>query len=207
MARRLREDFAGNVVHVYNRGGCRRVIFKDDLDRVTYLAILGRVAKRCGWRVLGYCLMDNHMHLVIETPEANLAYGMQRLHGTYVQTFNARHGEDGPLFKGRYKSKRVRDDAQLCTVVRYVVRNPVEARMHPRPGGYPWSSHDAIASDGAPEWLDRDRLLELFSGNGGDPLARYLKFVEGSAPIDEGAAPQSEDADATAARVRAGPGP
>ncbi len=177
MPRPHREEMPGGVFHIFNRGNNRRTIFYDDVDRVSYLATIGRVVERTGWNCLSYCLMDNHVHLIVETPEPNLGYGMQRLHGAYVQTFNARHGEDGPLFRGRYKLERIKDDSQLWTAVRYVVMNPVEAKMRRQPEGYAWSSHDAITSGQAPEWLNRERLLELFSGSGGDPLRRYLDFI------------------------------
>jgi REP element-mobilizing transposase RayT len=181
MPRPQRQEVAGGVFHVFNRGCNRREIFKDDVDRWTYLANLARVREATGWHPLAYCLMDNHVHLVIETPEPNLGDGMRLLHGRYVQTFNERHGEDGPLFRGRFKSKRIKDDAQLLTVVRYVVQNPREALMHPGVSGFAWSSHDATVSAASTPWLNSGRLLEYFGASGGDPLRRYIDFVDGDA--------------------------
>src|SRR3954453_14176723 len=88
MPRSLRPELAGGIHHVYARGACRQPIFLDDLDRRRYLATVARVVQRMSWRCLSYCLMGNHMHLLIETPQPNLGRGMQRLHGTYAQGFN-----------------------------------------------------------------------------------------------------------------------
>jgi putative transposase len=177
--RKPREEIPGGVHHVYARGNDRRLIYLDDADRWTYLALLGRVGRRMRWRVLAYCLMDNHVHLLVETPEANLGAGMQRLHGAYAQIFNARHGRDGHVFQGRFNAVPARDDGQLWLAAAYIARNPVAAGLTSRPDGWTWSSHGALASDGgAPGWLDHDRLLAYFGGLGGDPAARYAEAVE-----------------------------
>ena len=99
MPRRPREELADAIHHVYARGNDRRAIYLDDGDRAAYLAMLGRVVVMKGWRCLAYCLMDNHVHLLIETPEPNLGSGMQRLHGLYAQSHNERHGRSGHLFQ------------------------------------------------------------------------------------------------------------
>jgi REP element-mobilizing transposase RayT len=88
------------IFHVYARGNDRQAIYRDDGDRATYLRLLERVVRRQEWRVLAFCLMDNHVHLLVQTPHADLGRGMQRLHGHYAQTFNARHGRVGHLFQG-----------------------------------------------------------------------------------------------------------
>src|SRR6476659_7057647 len=109
MARKLREEVAGGVQHVYARGNNRERVFFDYADRHCYLGILDRTVARTGWRCLAYWLMDNHVHLIVETPEPNLAPGMQRLHGEYAQMLNERHGRVGHVFQGRYGSVPVRD--------------------------------------------------------------------------------------------------
>jgi REP element-mobilizing transposase RayT len=177
MPRKPREDVAGAIHHVWARGVRRHEIYADDFDRLRYLVMLGRVVVRQGWRCLAYCLMGNHVHLVLETPEANLASGMQRLHGDYAVSFNQRHGLSGHVFQGRYGSERAIDDAQLWSQLRYVPRNPVEAGLCSRPQEWRWSSHRAVVEGGGPAWLDVARTVELFSGAGGDPLERYVEFV------------------------------
>jgi REP element-mobilizing transposase RayT len=179
MPRKPREEEAGAVHHVYARGAKQAVIYRDDEDRSRYLAMLGRAVVDQGLRCLSYCLMDNHVHLVIETPRANLGVGMHRAHGPFAQSFNRRHGTSGHVFQGRYNAKRVRSDAQFWTLAAYVARNPVAAGLCERPEQWRWSSHAATLGVGgvAPAWLDVGRTLELFSSAGGDPRERYAAFV------------------------------
>lgn len=167
---------AGAIQHVYARGNDRQVIYRDDLDRRRYLAMLGSVVALKDWRCLAYCLMDNHAHLLIETPQPNLASGMQRLHGRYALFHNARYDRVGHLFQGRYGSVRMRSDAQLWTVARYIARNPVKAGFCEHPDEWPWSSHAATLGSGAPPWLDVGRLLSYID-SGGDPTERYAELA------------------------------
>ena len=165
---------------MYARGNRRQAIFLDDDDRERYLALLGRVVDKRLWRCLGYCLMGNHIHLLVETREPNLAAGMQYLHGVFAQGFNERHGYSGHLFEGRYGCTRITSDAQLLQTARYLARNPLEAGMCRRAQDYAWSSHAHVLEGGseAPAWLDRARLLAFFAADGGDPLHRYRTFVD-----------------------------
>jgi putative transposase len=179
MPRKPREDVEGAVHHVYARGNDRRRIYYDDVDREMYLSMLGRVVVRSRWRCLAYCLMDNHVHLLIETPRANLGAGMQRLHGLYAQTHNERHGRSGHLFQGRYGAVRMISDGQLCTAAAYIARNPVEAGICDRPGQWRWSSHVAVLGRASRSWLDVERLLEYFGAMGGDPRRRYCDLAAG----------------------------
>jgi putative transposase len=164
---------------VFARGVDRQAIFRDDDDRQLYLRELARVVGECGWRCLGFCLMNNHLHLLIETPEPNIAKGMQLLHGRYARKFNDRHGRVGHLFQGRYGSKLIADDAQLWTAAAYLALNPVAARFCVQPEDWPWSSHALIVRDRAPKWLDRARLMELFGVFGGSAEQRYEVWVDG----------------------------
>lgn len=155
----------------------RQPIFLDDLDRQRYLMTLARVTARMGWRCLSYCLMGNHMHLLVETPQPNLGRGMQLLHGSYAQSFNRRHEASGHVFGGRFKSTSVTTDPQLWVTVAYVVRNPVAAGLCRAPELWRWSSHTAVCNGIYPLWLDVPRLLSYFGQTGGDPLQRYREFV------------------------------
>ena len=180
MPRKPREEVAGGIQHVYARGNNKALLFHDNIDREGYLWLLGKVVVRQEWRCLSYCLMDNHMHLLVETPEPNLGNGMQRLHGDFGRGFNRRHARSGHVFQGRYGSKLVRNDEQLWTVAGYIAANPVEAGLCATPQEWPWSSHAcAVGALPAPAWLDLERLYERFESWGGDPRERYLDAVAG----------------------------
>ncbi|HMJ35933.1 MAG TPA: transposase [Baekduia sp.] len=180
MARKLRDELEGGVHHVYARGNDGCDIYVDDVDRARYLTELARAVLLQGWRCLAYCLMSNHVHLLVETPSANLGDGMRRLHGDYARGFNQRHDRRGHLFQGRFGSVLVRDDAQLWAAAAYVAVNPVEAGLCRRPEQWPWSSHAATVASARmapPPWLDVARLLWHFGAAGGDPVQRYVTYV------------------------------
>jgi putative transposase len=178
MARKPREQIEGGMYHVYARGNRKADIFRDDVDYRSYLRLLERTVRRHRWSCLGYCLMPNHVHLLVATLEANLARGMQQLHGPYAQAFNARHGEVGHVFQGRYGAVRITDDRQLLTTVGYVAVNPVVGGLCAGVDRWPWSSHRAIAEGGRPGIVDRDRLFACLEGwSGGEGKARYDELV------------------------------
>jgi REP element-mobilizing transposase RayT len=177
MGKPRNENPEGGVVHVYARGNDRCVIFRDDADRELYLRLLAKVREKGRWKVLSYCLMDNHLHMVIETSEGNLGWGMQWLHSQYARAFNRRHGRSGHLFQGRYGSTTIEDDGHLCMTLRYVALNPVKARMCRRPEDWPWSScARTLRGEGSP-CVDVERVLESFDWLGGDRRRRYADMV------------------------------
>jgi putative transposase len=179
MPRKPREEVEDGIHHVFARGNDRQLIYWDDEDRELYLKLAAEVVGRKGWHCFGYCLMDNHVHLLVQTPEANLGAGMQRLHGNYALLFNRRHGRVGHMFQGRFKSERVLDDRQFWTVARYIARNPVEAGLCRMAHEWKWSSHRGLVDGTAPEWVDRGRLLERFGTMGGEPERVYRELVDG----------------------------
>ena len=171
------------MYHVWARGNNRRSIYRDDEDRVVYLRLLGGVVVANRWRCFAYCLMDNHLHLVVETPGPNLGTGMRALHSLYASHFNERHGCCGHVFQGRFGSRVIVSDEQLWHTLAYVVRNPVEAGLCAAPDEWPWSSHVAMANGGAPAWLDVAGALGSLAGLGGDPRRHYLELTTaGAAP-------------------------
>lgn len=176
MARKPREEVVDGIFHVYARGNNKGLIYQDEVDRQTYLQALAATVERCRWRLLAFCLMDNHLHLLIETPHANLGVGMQRLQSDYAQQFNQRHGRSGHVFQGRYGSVRAQTDEQLLGAAAYIAMNPVEAGLCNEPEDWPWGSHRAIIRGGGPRWLDVDRLLEHFAGVGRDPRRTYAEM-------------------------------
>jgi len=178
MARPLRLAFPHAVYHVTSRGNARQKIYLGTSDRERFLSILAHAVSRYGWLCHAYCLMDNHYHLVLETPKANLSPGMRHLNGLYTQAFNRRHGRIGHLFQGRYQAIVVEKDRYLLELCRYVVLNPVRAKTVKRPGAWPWSSYQATAGQvTAPAFLTVDWLLGQFGRRVRPAQAGYRQFV------------------------------
>src|SRR3989475_12435201 len=166
VARKLRVQYPGAIYHLMNRGDRREPIFKDDADRARFLETLGQCCVKTGWQVHAWCLMNNHFHLVMETPKANLVAGMKWFLGTYTGRFNRRHKLFGHLFSGRYKSLVVDGSGKgyLRTVCDYVHLNPVRAKMLSREAplrSYRWSSYpwDVAGPGKRPAWLRVDRVF------------------------------------------------
>ena len=190
MSRPLRIEYEGAVYHVTARGNARQTIFSDAEDRERFLSLLAREIGQQGWLCHAYCLMDNHYHLLIETPEANLSKGMRRLNGTYSQRYNARHGRVGHLLQGRYKSILVEKESYLLELCRYIVNNPVAAGMTKSPADYPWSSYPATAGLATcPPWLKTDWVLAQFSSDNDAAVKSYTDFVSRA---NESCSPWSE---------------
>lgn len=165
MARPLRIEFPGAVYHVTARGDRREPIYMDDEDRSLHLGLIGKALMRFDARALAYCLMGNHVHLVLQTQQPNLSRIMRHINGVYTQAYNRRHGVVGHLFQGRYHAILVDSDAYLLALCRYVERNPVAAGLVAEVGQWPWSSHLAHASQvAAPMWLDSDTVYAQLLG-------------------------------------------
>ena len=157
MSRPLRLELAGGLYHVTSRGDGRENIYLDDGDREVWLETFGNVCARFNWVCHAWCQMSNHYHVVVETPEANLAQGMRQLNGVYTQRFNRKHGRVGHVFQGRYKAILVERDSYLLELARYVVLNPLRAGTVARLEDWTWSSY--LASCGrtsSPAWLQSD---------------------------------------------------
>jgi putative transposase len=177
MARRARNETEPGLFHVYARGVERRTIFGDDDDRRLYLSLLEGVVDKFRWHCLAYCLMPNHVHLLIETTEPNLGRGMHMLHGLYAQAFNQRWARVGHLFQDRFGSRVVHDEVQLAVVLAYVAVNPVAAGLCADPADWPWSSHRALVAGTWERVVDVARLAEHLAPFG-ELQASYRTFVE-----------------------------
>ena len=187
MARPLRIEFAGAVYHVTSRGNGRQRIFHDDQDNRSFLELLEKTIERFHWSCHAFCLMENHFHLMIETPEANLSRGMHHLNASFCQAHNKRHDTVGHLFQGRFKSIVVDRESYLLELARYVVLNPVRAGMVTGPEDWPWSSYRATAglplspaAATASGFLSTTWLLAQFGGPDTTEAAarkRYRDFV------------------------------
>jgi REP element-mobilizing transposase RayT len=190
MARPLRIEYPGAVYHVTSRGNARQDIVADDRDRAQFVTLLAHVIDRFGWLCHAYCLMDNHYHLLVETPQPNLSLGMRQLNGRYTQAFNRRHRRVGHLFQGRFTAILVEKEAHLLELCRYVVLNPVRAKLVTHPRHWAWSSYRGTAGElTGPVWLSTDWILAQFGKRRGEAQFRYRKFVaegrEGPRPWDQ----------------------
>ena len=178
MARPLRIEFAGALYHVTSRGDGQEDIYVVDKDREVWLQILGQVCERFNWVTHAYCQMGNHYHLLVETPDGNLGRGMRQLNGVYTQRFNQMHSRVGHVFQGRYKAILVQKEAYLLELSRYVVLNPVRARMVRTARDWGWSNYRATAGmTTAPKWLETDWILAAFADGLHEAQAAYCRFV------------------------------
>lgn len=182
MPRQIRIEFPGAIYHVLDRGDRREDIFQDDVDRQDFLKTLAEACLKTDWQVHAYCLMRNHFHLVVETPQANLVAGMSWLLSTYTLRLNHRHKLCGHVFSGRYKALVVEGSGNgyLRTVCDYVHLNPVRARLlsaSERLLAYPWSSlvWYLAAREHRPAWMRVDRVLGEH-GLGKDTAANRQEF-------------------------------
>lgn len=179
MARPLRIEYAGALYHITARGNARGDIYQDDRDREYFLALLHQACDRHGWLCHAYCLMSNHYHLLVETTQPTLSKGMKYLNGTYTQFFNHRHRRVGHLWQGRFKAILVESDAYLLELARYIVLNPVRARMVRSADEWPWSSYRATAGMVEPHpCVTVDCVLSGFDGQKKVACERYIAFVK-----------------------------
>lgn len=178
MSRPLRIEYPGAWYHVMNRGRRKEDIFLDQDDYSQFLEVLKEASRMWNLRVSAYCLMSNHYHLLIQTPDGNLSRCMRHINGVYTQRFNRKHELDGQLFRGRYKAVLVEEDEHLIELLRYIHRNPIRANMVDDPEDYKWSSHRDYLDLTQTQWLYRDNLLNMFSASPKRAHAAYRDFVQ-----------------------------
>lgn len=177
MTRPLRLEFNGAIYHVTSRGNARQAIFINEEDFADFLGVLASVVKRYHFLLHAYCLMDNHYHLLIETPEGNLSKGMRQLNGLYAQRFNQKHQRVGHLMQGRYQAILVDKDNYLLELCRYIVLNPLRAGIVKDPKDYRWSSYQATAGYSNTPGLSIDWILSQFGGEQKKAIRQYQAFV------------------------------
>lgn len=179
LARPLRLEIPGALWHVTSRGNEQRNIVRNDSDRHDFVRLLAEVVREYHWLLHAWVLMDNHYHLLIETPEATLSDGVKWLNQNYVQRFNRRYRRAGHLFQGRFKGILVEREGHLLELLRYVVLNPVRCGIARFAADYRWSSYRATAGlITPPSWLTIAWTLERFGG--GDRASAqeaYRQFV------------------------------
>ena len=174
MARPLRVEYAGAFYHVIARGNNRENLFKNEQDRLKFIEYLEKAVERFSIIIHTYCLMRNHYHLLVETPDANLSKAMQWVNVSYATYFNIKRRRHGHLFQGRFNA-----DAYLKHLSRYIHLNPVRAKMVSSPAAYQWSSYGAfMGKQKAPQFVETDWLLSNFGKNKKEAQKNYQVFVE-----------------------------
>jgi len=177
MTRPLRIEFNGALYHITSRGNARQAIFLDREDFTGFLRILGSVVRRYHLLLHAYCLMENHYHLLVETPDGNLSKGMRQLNGLYAQYFNRKHRRVGHLLQGRYKALLVDKENYLLELCRYIVLNPVRAGIVKDPKEYRWSSYLATSANERIPGLFTEWILSQFGADKEEAFRLYQAFV------------------------------
>jgi REP-associated tyrosine transposase len=178
MPRRPRQELAGAVHHVIGKTGAGRLLFYDDADRQRYLQLLSREVRERKWSVLTFCLMTNHVHLLICTPEPDLGLGIKRAHEDFARSVNHLRELDGHVFGSRFYNDIVRTDRHLVGCLRYIARNPVRhgACRHPR--DWRWSAHRALAGqEPGPSFLDIDSAYRHLANDRDAARVEYQRLV------------------------------
>jgi putative transposase len=165
MARPLRVLYEGAYYHVMNRGRSRRPIFYDDKDYMNIISIIKGAMEHCNANIVAYCMMKNHYHLILHTPDANLSQCMRQINGVYTQIFNRRYNKDGSLFRGRYKAIIVQEEKYLMRLIRYVHLNPTNGQHGRKCQEYPWSSYGHYLKDEENTWLKYQGALAQITGD------------------------------------------
>ncbi len=178
MPRPLRIEYENAYYHVMNRGRGRQHIFHGDDYFSAFLSTLEQAHQRFGLQILSYCLMSNHYHLLVKTPEANLGRAMRHINGQYTQMYNRLRNKDGSLFRGRYKAILVEQDSYQLQVSRYIHRNPIDAKMIEQLEDYRWSSYPSyVRKQPTPDWLFQSEIYQQLAVKSRQ-RERYRAFVE-----------------------------
>jgi putative transposase len=180
MARPLRIEYPNALYHVISRGNAGGDIYRNNTDRLKHLEWLRKTLILHNVICHAYCLMGNHYHLVIETPDKNLSFFMRDFNGNYSQWFNVRHKRSGHLFQDRFKSYLVEKEFYFLEVLRYVLLNPVRAKLVDHPKKWRWSSYRAIVGevDGS-QWQNTESIYERFGDDVGSAITNFKKFIIG----------------------------
>jgi REP element-mobilizing transposase RayT len=183
MVRPLRILFPGAFYHVTARGNNRSRVFRASADYESFLDVFAHVVERYGWLCHSYCVLGNHYHLLIETPQPNLPAGMRQLNGVFTQRYNRRRARCGHLFQARYKAILVDAESHLMALLRYIAWNPVRAGLCSEPVGWKWSSYPAMLGlTPCPAFLTASWILGHFGRERAAARERLSRFVEGAAP-------------------------
>lgn len=175
IARKLREWYPGAIYHLMHRGVRRTEIFSDETDYQVFLEILKVSLDKYQCKIHAYCMMTNHIHLLLETSEDEIGRFMKCLSERYAMYFNHKYQYRGHLFESRYKSCLVKEDSYFLQTSRYIHLNPVKARIVVKPEDYRWSSYQTMIALKDDRITERNRTLAYFKDNS---ILRYRDFVE-----------------------------
>jgi len=178
MARKPRIHFPGAFYHVMLRGNGGQNIFGSDADRIRFILLLQEGVERYKHRIHAFCLMNNHVHLLIQVGEASLSPIMQNVSFRFTRYFNTQQKRVGHLFQGRYKALLIDNDRYILELVRYIHCNPIRSGLVKNPDEYPWSSHPAYLGKAAISWLTRDLVLSQFAKSQARASSLYAEFVQ-----------------------------
>ena len=179
MVRPLRILYPDAWYHVMNRGRSQTQIYREPGDYTTFIELLKDASFMWKVKISAYCLMSNHYHLLVQTPQANLSRFMRHINGVYTQYFNRTHKSDGPLFRGRYKSIVVESDSYLLELVRYIHRNPLQAGLVRKLEDHRWNSHRLYMVKGNEgNWLYKDFVLNMLAEDKTKQRQTYLDFMK-----------------------------
>jgi len=175
MPRAARQKSPTEIYHVMVRGINRDYIFNTDEEKECYLGILGDIKADSNFELYAYVLMDNHVHLLIKEPSDYIGNIMKRIGIRYAAWYNERHNRIGHLFQDRFKSEAIVDEQQFLTTLRYILQNPVKAKLCKKPDNYNWGSwNDYISRSGL---TDTDFALQMFSMNTDSQIEEFNKFI------------------------------
>ncbi|MBF0470975.1 MAG: transposase [Gammaproteobacteria bacterium] len=181
MARPSRVEFPGALYYVTSRAAVDGVLFADSEDRSRFITILGEACHLFNLKVHAWCLLDDHYHLLLETPDGNLSRGMRYLNGVYTQRYQLRHGKKGSLFQGRFKAIIIDRKPYYQRLIRHIVLNPVRIGKVDKAKGWRWSSHRTLLDlTPVPIWFPRKTVLKEFGKPKKDALKRYKRFIAAS---------------------------
>lgn len=179
MSRPLRIEYPGAWYHVMNRGRRSESIFLDKQDYLMFIDLLIEISGMWNVNVAAYCLMTNHYHILLKTPDGNISRCMRHLNSVYTQKYNRRHGLDGQLFRGRYKSILVCDGSHLLQLVRYIHKNPVKAGLVKEMPDYEWSSYKGyLVYTKKWLWLHKDYIFSMITSKKRGRLKPFIEFMQ-----------------------------
>lgn len=175
MPRGTRRKSSSGIYHVMLRGVNQQIIFEEDQDRSRFLETLARFKVECAYSLYAYCLMDNHVHLLLNENAGNISNIVQKISTSYANWFNAKYDRSGHLYQGRFRSGVVESDAIFLRVLRYIHQNPIRAGISKHVFNYRWSSADLYLKD--PGIVDTEYGLQLFSQMADDAVGTYMEFM------------------------------
>jgi len=175
MPRSARKKSNTGIYHIIIRGINRQNIFEDDVDKEKFLETINHYKSISSYEIYSYCLMDNHIHLLIKEIEEPISTSIKRISGRYVYWYNVKYDRCGHLFQERYKSEVVEDEEYFLTVLRYIHQNPVKAGLTKNVGDYKWSSYREYIESA--KIVDRDFALDILSPQREKAIREYVEFM------------------------------